>query len=268
MKNRFQRTLKHLSHRVIPPAVLKHQIAWRNWRRGEPEIRYLKNLVDPNRAAIDVGAYLGAYTYFLARLAPAVYAFEPQQSCYQFLSRAYTKPVYIYQCALSNHEGVVGMRNGGDAMPNQGASLITGQKTNQHTNSVGDSSNQNGNQNGDQNSESLVNVQVKRLDSFELNNIGFIKIDAEGEETNVLDGAEHTIAKNMPCLLIEIEQRHRQDDIYDVFSQIEALGYQGEYLLEGERHALQTFSVEHHQQARLAGDKNMPYINNFIFRVK
>lgn len=254
MKNPAQRTLRHLSHRLIPPAALKHQIAFRNWRRGEAEIRYLKDLVQPGRASVDVGAYLGAYTYFLARATPVVHAFEPQPQCFRFLTRAYAQPVHVYQCALSNREGTLGMEHANDAIPNQGASLISGEKSAANK------------QNKNYQSAEILDVEVRKLDSFALDNIGFIKIDAEGEETNVLEGAEITLSTHRPVLLIEIEQRHREGDIYEVFRHIESLGYAGEFLLDKKFHVLGTFSLEEHQQARLAGDKTKPYINNFIFR--
>ena len=250
MKNPLQRAIKRLSHRLIPPSVLKHQIAHRNWRRGEIEIRYLDRLVNPTQASIDIGAYLGAYTYYLAKLTKHVHAFEPQLYCNRFLSKAFGTNVSIYDCALSNYEGQVAMRHAGDAIPNQGASLESGEKT--HHSPLDNASS--------------MTVEVKRLDSFGLSDIGFIKIDAEGEETNVLEGAEETIANNRPTLLIEIEQRHRQGDIYEVFRGIEALGYRGEFICDGEIRSLKTFSVDHHQHARLAGDRTKPYINNFIFR--
>lgn len=251
MKNRFQRTLKRLSHQLLPAKVLKHQIALRNWRRGEPEIRVLKALVPPGRGAIDVGAYLGAYTYFLARLSPVVHAFEPQPECFQFLSKAYAAPVMIHQCALSNQVGKIGMTHANDVIPNQGASLISGEKS--ATRHFDDLTN-------------VLEVDVQKLDNFALANIGFIKIDAEGEETNVLLGAQQLISQQRPVLLIEVEQRHREEDVSEVFRSIESLGYAGEFLLDNTFRSLKDFSIDQHQRARLAGDKTKPYINNFIFR--
>ena len=250
MKNPLQRGLKRLAYRFVSPKLLKHQIALRNWRRGEIEIRYLSHLVNRDKAAIDVGAFMGAYTYFLTKHSAHVHAFEPQQRCCEFLRRAYGSRATIYACALSNYAGVVAMHAGGDLVPNQGASLSGGEKSTHQR--FGPST--------------TVDVSVKRLDDFDLSNIGFIKIDAEGEETNVLEGAQQTLSANRPILLIEIEQRHRQGDIYDVFSDIEALGYHGEYIINDEFRSLKTFSVEQYQRARLAGDKSQPYINNFIFR--
>ena len=44
---------------------------------------------------------------------------------------------------------------------------------------------------------------VRTLDSFNLNNVSFIKIDVEGYELNLLKGAEETIEKNKPVVFIE-----------------------------------------------------------------
>ena len=50
---------------------------------------------------------------------------------------------------------------------------------------------------------------MKRLDDIKIkNDIGFIKIDVEGHEKNVIQGGLDTIKKNKPVLLIEIEEKH------------------------------------------------------------
>jgi hypothetical protein len=46
-------------------------------RFGEPEIRLLRYLVDPTRAAVDIGAAEGVYAFYLQRLAQRCIAFEP-----------------------------------------------------------------------------------------------------------------------------------------------------------------------------------------------
>ena len=50
------------------------------------------------------------------------------------------------------------------------------------------------------------NVKTAKLDDLLINNnIGFIKIDVEGHEKNVVMGAINLIKKNKPNLLVEIE---------------------------------------------------------------
>jgi hypothetical protein len=62
---------------------------------------------------------------------------------------------------------------------------------------------------------------VKTLDSMNLHDIGFIKIDVEGNELNVLQGALHTLKQSAyPKILFE-------SNIYDseLFSFLTSIGY-------------------------------------------
>ena len=48
-----------------------------------------------------------------------------------------------------------------------------------------------------------------RLISIATSPVGFIKVDVEGHEEEVIDGGFRVIARDHPVLLIEIEERHR-----------------------------------------------------------
>ena len=71
------------------------------------------------------------------------------------------------------------------------------------------------------------NENVTTLDTFNLKNISFIKIDVEGYELNLLKGAFNTIEKNKP--LIFIEKKKDYDDLknflydlnYDIIEEFE-----------------------------------------------
>lgn len=142
---------KRLAYQKIPARLLKYQIALRNYRRGEPEIRLLRQLVDRNRDAADVGAYLGAYTFFLCRLARDVQVFEPQAACADFLSRAYRGRVTVHRVALSDHTGRA-ILHSRDERPDQAATLVGGDLA------IGQE------------------VSVRRLDDYAFNDLGFIKL--------------------------------------------------------------------------------------------
>ena len=76
-------------------------------------------------------------------------------------------------------------------------------------------------------------VKSVKLDDILINNsIGFIKIDVEGHEKNVLEGAKNLIKKNMPNLLVEIEERHSQLKVEDTINFINKLGYKS-YFFDG-----------------------------------
>jgi hypothetical protein len=80
-------------------------------------------------------------------------------------------------------------------------------------------------------------VDVNTLDSFNIENVSVLKIDVQGYEPKVLDGAKETILKNKPVIFIEVEAP--QLSIYgwnenDIFSRIEALGYTYTKVLDAE----------------------------------
>jgi FkbM family methyltransferase len=237
-KSRFQRAVAEWADRHVPPVLLKHHIALRNWRRGEAELRLLPALVAPHRLAVDVGAHRGAYTYFLARLCRGVHAFEPQPRWAEFLRRAYGANVTVHACALAEASGRARLSFPGAAT--QSARL-------------------------DGPGPDGIEVDVRRLDDFGLDDVGFVKIDAEGAELRVLRGATGTLARCRPRLLVEVEARHVQGPIDVVFTAIEDLGYRGRYWYQGRWHPACGFSFESLQYARLRGDRRQAYINNFVF---
>ena len=72
------------------------------------------------------------------------------------------------------------------------------------------------------------NEKIRTLDSFNLSNISFIKIDVEGYEINLLKGAYETIKRDKPVIFIEKTLTNNNDLInflndleYDIFKEFE-----------------------------------------------
>ncbi|MDB5412114.1 MAG: methyltransferase FkbM [Rubritepida sp.] len=111
-------------------------------------------------------------------------------------------------------------------------------------------------------------VPVVTLDSLGLSSVTAIKLDAEGAEQEVLEGATATLTRSRPILSIEIEERHRLHSTRDVPALLATLGYAGWYWHEGAMQPLAAFDASTMQVASsdpaifAASD---PYIFSFYF---
>jgi len=109
----------------------------------------------------------------------------------------------------------------------------------------------------------LVKVPVKRLDDYEFEGkVGFIKIDVEGHEESVLQGAISLLERDHPSLLIEIEERHKHNSINNIKRLLIELGYVGFFYLDDHLENIESFDIKKYQNYGVAGHK---YIFNFIF---
>lgn len=72
-------------------------------------------------------------------------------------------------------------------------------------------------------------IPMKTLDSFELQDVDFMKLDTEGMEENILRGAEATIARCWPVIVVE-QKRTMASDRFGLAAKgavtfLESLGY-------------------------------------------
>lgn len=232
----------------VPPRLLIGAIARKHYLVGERMLRLLPQLVDRRRMSLDIGANKGVYTYFLSRLCPSVCAYEPNPELFAFLRRAARRNVEVRSLALSDHCGeatlsvpVVNRRQ----IPGHGrlAPAFPYAVDRLET----------------------FRVQLRRLDDCGHRDVGFIKIDVEGHEEAVLDGAANLFERDRPTLVIEIEQRHIAKDIHDVFRAVTRHGYRGSFLDGGRFTPLERFDPAHDQDPRIADVRGARYINNFVF---
>ena len=108
-----------------------------------------------------------------------------------------------------------------------------------------------------------IKVPKRKLDNYSLKNIGLIKIDVEGHEMAVLEGAVKTLTQNMPMLLIEIEARHTDNNFSKPVCFLENLGYRCFFIENKTIMSFAKFNQEKHQN--LNNIFSDSYINNFIF---
>lgn len=230
---------------VIPARLYLWRLLRKHWRKGEPELRLLPELVPKGRAAIDVGANKGVYTHYLSRLVPHVHAFEPNPKMHALLTRTLPSNATAYTCALSDQndataELIVPVYGG--VFSNVGASLNPRMKGRQH---------------------GIVTVETRTLDSFAFRNIGFLKIDVEGFEKTVLRGAEELIARERPVIQVEIEEGHTGEPIEASHAFMAQFDMEGFFVRAGKLLPLSAFDADrdHRRRVRQPG-----YVNNFIFK--
>jgi len=171
-------------------------IAYGEW--GEAEARLFAQLLRPGDVAIEVGANIGSHTIPISKAVGrhgVVHVFEPQRLIYQLLCANIAlndcHNVHAHHAAVScelgqvdictvppyhecNYGGIgIGADLGGDSVMEQ-TPLLT-------------------------------------LDSLNLPRVDFLKIDAEGHDLRVLQGAQATIARCRPLIFAEIDVRSSMD---------------------------------------------------------
>lgn len=214
----------------------------------EVEMKFLRHLVKPQDRVVDVGGNRGVYSYNLWRLGATVEVFEPNPTCLSVLKTwAKNKPsVHLYSVALSSHAGLANLH------------IPIDKRGIEH-----DASASIENSGFVQSRDELV--RLRTLDSFGFQSVSLIKIDVEGHEFSVIEGSIATISVSRPALLIEIEQRHTNRRIDEVFAKVLGLGYLGFFVDRGRIRALEKFDTTIHQSMENFNGKKAPYINNFLF---
>lgn len=239
-KSRFFKKLKGLNaHNLIE-------------RKVEPEFLWIKNILSKDAVFIDVGANVGAYLFTLENHLKSenIFAFEPNHQLFKRLGRLFPK-VNLSSVALSDISTIAEFK-----IP-----VINGEKV--HTRGTLQTSIK------EKNEERTIlqKVEVKPLDDLDLKfqKLDFIKIDVEGNEMQTLRGAKNTIEKFKPILMVEMEQRHHEDNLWTLISEIADWGYSVNYL-DRETLKPKILTEEFLNQQNPNNVKNYKdYINNIIF---
>jgi FkbM family methyltransferase len=232
--------------------------AFRYRYRVDPaELRYVCEQLKPGDVAADIGCHKGAYTYWMRRRVSAtgaVFAFEPQPKQVEYLRNTFTAMSYdnvvLVPMAVSNTGGQLPLHVPEGSGKTHAASLEAGS--------------------AEHGAGNRIVVDVTTLDRFfaqQDRQPGFLKIDVEGHELAVLEGAKQILESYRPSILVECEARHRPDgDVRPVFDLLDSHGYEGSFFLNRHRYPLAAFRPGTHQ--RLDADSaNLPaqYVNNFAF---
>ena len=142
------------------------------------------------RTYIDVGAHNGDTSIPFVSKFKRVYAFEPNPETHILIPES----IKTYPYALGDKEIETVL-----IIPNNGKNDDRHGSTVRHTSGI-----------------RQFSVTQKTLDSFEFREVDFIKIDVEGAEMNVLNGAVNTILNWKPVVMFE-NKLGKNDLVVDFF---------------------------------------------------
>jgi FkbM family methyltransferase len=192
--------------------VLREQHDW-----FEDEIKFLRRLLQPGQKIIDIGANMGVYSLSMAKtVGPTgrVWSFEPASSTAGLLTQGIVANefghVVLDQRALSSASGTLRLSLNVNSEVNElvrdGAPTVASEE-----------------------------VRVSTLDECRerhgWSDIAFVKIDAEGEERNILKGGQRFLADQSP--LIQYEVKAESTVHLDLVDHFTTLGYHSYRLVPG-----------------------------------
>jgi len=174
----------------------------------EGELQLLGQLIQPGDVVLDVGAHIGTHTIFFAnKVGPEgwVFAFEPQRIPFQTLCANVTLNALTNVTALQKAAGAA---HGQIAVPeldptvrsNFGAVALTDKYEGSP-------------------------VDIIPIDALKLDRCNLIKVDVEGMETNVLEGARETLQRCKPILFLENDRVETSAPLFEAVSNAGYMAY-------------------------------------------
>ena len=237
--------LKSTLAAILPERGLLHLRAADHYLNGEHELRLLPVICPTGRAAIDAGANIGSYCYFLRRHASKVYAYEPNPELARRLTQL-MPDVDVRNVALSDKSMDLVLH-----VPTDAAGRAHHELGSVVTEADGP----------------MTEYRVKgiTIDSEQLADVGFIKIDVERHEREVLRGALTTIARCRPVMLVEVYPLQYRQSLQETFAFITDLGYSAWFFLDGRWLPLASLDPATHTHSANFGDPKRFIGNNLLF---
>ena len=197
---------------LITPYVVQEQQDW-----FEDEIKFVRQLLKPGQKVIDIGASYGVYTLSMAQaVGPtgSVWAFEPASSTAELLAEGIAvngfAQVVLERSALSSSRGTARLSLNENSEKN---ALVPGKALSGASETV-----------------PLVTLD-ECMERYGWRDIEFMKIDAEGEEANILKGGKRFFAELSP--LVQYEIKAGADLHMELVQDFAALGYDSYRLVPG-----------------------------------
>jgi len=163
---------------------------WHRWGSSYEKDKFQKCMEytedKPMRVALDIGAHIGIWSRRLSNLYEQVICFEPVQyhiECHKRNCQTINN-IKLHEIALGSKEEKLEMK------------IINGRGGNNSFHFGKDGKNR-------KYIHEKKMIELQSLDSFNIDNVDFIKIDVENHELEMLKGAVKTLEKCNPTIFIE-----------------------------------------------------------------
>jgi FkbM family methyltransferase len=166
--------------------------------------------ISKEKDVLDVGAAVGMYSHFWAPLCRHLYAFEAVPPVFGQLLKVEERHnnMTAINKAVGAFNGEADFYVDDKRLSNSSfRDLVGGQK---------------------------IVVPVTQLDSCKFDKVGFIKIDVEGHELDVLNGAIDIVVEQRPTVMCEIYPKFNNGPVLDTFQYFFELGYKCFYNVKGQ----------------------------------
>jgi FkbM family methyltransferase len=188
---------------IIPSdRIISHSLSLYGEWAGD-ELSFLENLLKPGMCVLDIGAFIGTHTLAFARLvgeSGQVHSFEPRKEIYEVLcsniEANQLKHVKALNMGLSDSEGAISLQSV-DITENSnfgGLSIET---------PVNDTT------------PDMYSVPISTVDMLDVAKVDFMKLDVEGMERRVLEGATAVITRDQPIIFCECNSLSSGYEIVD-----------------------------------------------------
>ncbi len=215
----------HYKIKVNPQRYIGNKIFWRGAHEWDI-IFILSKLLKKTDIVFDVGANIGEISLHSASLVSQgkVYAFEPVSMIRKELQNNINLNPHLKNITII-HQGL------GDKINSLPIYHESTEKYNEGIFSIYPEN--------PLSSECIENIQINTIDNIlneqKINRVNLIKIDVEGHELMVLQGAKNTLLKYKPYLIIEISQKNIETAKYkaeDILFFLNQLGYKNFYIIK------------------------------------
>src|SRR5581483_6964527 len=157
---------------LLPPSVFYRRRIDYETATGEPELALLDKLMRHGATAVDIGANQGFFAFALAELSRRVVCFEPNPDYARFARWMLRGRAEVHAVALADKTARANFY-----VPHSDEGLVLHlagslKRAHHHFKTI-----------------ESYEVEVRTLDDFALTDVSFIKLDVEGSERDVLEGA-------------------------------------------------------------------------------